>query len=317
MIGSKPGGTAHSLTPPPPALAPPQVDEHLPEAFTIIGFAFYMQPMMMPLVAEMPPGPQGTAAMRAAVHTSLYGVAMAVYGTIGAFGASLFGLQTAGNIMVNPIIVGRAAGLGLYVGMLVYLALAMTTTHYALRKSLDAALFGADAPFTWVRHVTLTVLILSASSAVALCFPGAAAEIFNLTGATAVCVVCYIIPVYIHFRVLDSERLRAAGGSVSSAGGDLAPAGSQPQAADALTEPLLVAEAGEADALSRQALHQAVVQRQTKQGEKAGAAGRCCGGALGWLHDVCVPIAVLLLGMGCSAAALYVAIRDYVHAHQL
>jgi hypothetical protein len=92
------------------------VDEHLPEAFTIIGFAFYMQPMMMPLVSEMPAGPAGTRAMAAAVHTSLYGVAMAVYGAIGAFGASLFGPDTAGNIMLNPIIkVGLAAAPGLAV----------------------------------------------------------------------------------------------------------------------------------------------------------------------------------------------------------
>ncbi len=52
----------------------------------------------------MPHGRAGTRAMAAAVHTSLYGVAMCVYGAIGAFGASIFGPETAGNIMLNTII---------------------------------------------------------------------------------------------------------------------------------------------------------------------------------------------------------------------
>lgn len=50
-----------------------KVDRHLPEAFAVIGFAFYMQPMMMPLLQEMPPGRVGTQIMRSAVHWTLYG----------------------------------------------------------------------------------------------------------------------------------------------------------------------------------------------------------------------------------------------------
>lgn len=50
-----------------------QVDEHLPEAFAVLGFAFYMQPMLMPLVKEMPPGPVGQAVSERAVHIVLYG----------------------------------------------------------------------------------------------------------------------------------------------------------------------------------------------------------------------------------------------------
>lgn len=46
----------------------------------------------------------------------------------------------------------------LYSSMLVYLALGMTTTQYALRQSLDAIFVGEDAGFTWRRHVSVAGL---------------------------------------------------------------------------------------------------------------------------------------------------------------
>ncbi len=52
---------------------PPQVDGHLPEAFAVLGFAFYMQPMLMPLLKEMPAGPAGAKLTERAVHITLFG----------------------------------------------------------------------------------------------------------------------------------------------------------------------------------------------------------------------------------------------------
>lgn len=59
--------------------------------------------------------------------------------------------------MVNTLVTGRAATAGLYGCMLLYLALGMTTTQYALRASLDLMVVGEDAPFTWLRQVGLMV----------------------------------------------------------------------------------------------------------------------------------------------------------------
>lgn len=50
-----------------------KVDGHLPEAFSVVGYAFYMQPMMMPLLREMPAGQVGIEVMQQAVHTTLFG----------------------------------------------------------------------------------------------------------------------------------------------------------------------------------------------------------------------------------------------------
>jgi amino acid permease len=213
----------------------------LPEAFAIYFTAFYMQPMLLPLVRDMPgveqeeeeqqeeeqheqqeeqeqqqeeegggggdsrggggggPRPtaeQGLAALRWAVRVTLYAVACGVYLGVGIAGAGAFGAETHGNILTNDVLdegwggageggggggggggVGgsgifgrrppappspppgpplppppppsaaprpkRAAAALLYALVLLYLALGMTTTQFALRSSLDIALFGA------------------------------------------------------------------------------------------------------------------------------------------------------------------------------
>jgi hypothetical protein len=56
--------------------------------------------------------------------------------------------------MLNDLVQGTAGTVLLYTSMLIYLALGMTTTQYALRQSLDAILVGEDAAFTWRRHVS-------------------------------------------------------------------------------------------------------------------------------------------------------------------
>jgi len=45
----------------------------LPEAFVVLGFAFYLQPMMMPLLHDMPPGPSGLAITSTAVKIVIIG----------------------------------------------------------------------------------------------------------------------------------------------------------------------------------------------------------------------------------------------------
>jgi hypothetical protein len=50
-----------------------QVTADLPEAFSLLGFAFYLQPLMMPIIREMPEGKTGRNALSAAVHASVLG----------------------------------------------------------------------------------------------------------------------------------------------------------------------------------------------------------------------------------------------------
>jgi hypothetical protein len=50
-----------------------QVNDQLPEAFSLLGYAFYLQPLIMPIIREMPEGRAGRQALTTAVHTSLLG----------------------------------------------------------------------------------------------------------------------------------------------------------------------------------------------------------------------------------------------------
>ena len=50
----------------------------LPEAFAVLGFAFYVQPMLMPLLHELPPGPASVSLTATAVRIVVIGVASLV-----------------------------------------------------------------------------------------------------------------------------------------------------------------------------------------------------------------------------------------------
>jgi hypothetical protein len=50
-----------------------QVNDQLPEAFSLLGYAFYLQPLIMPIIREMPEGKAGRQALTTAVHSSLLG----------------------------------------------------------------------------------------------------------------------------------------------------------------------------------------------------------------------------------------------------
>ncbi|KAG1668620.1 hypothetical protein FOA52_001489 [Chlamydomonas sp. UWO 241] len=315
-----------------------KIDEHLPEAFSVLGFAFYMQPMLMPLLREMPRGPAGVAGSERAVHIVLYGVASMVYGTVGVFGASIFGEATESNIMVNDILDNATATLVLYAALIVYLCCGMVTTHYALRASVDVLLVGPSAPYAIGRHVTETVLLIASATCVALAFPTQAEKIFAFTGCTAVCLACYMIPVYIHLRL--ESRLRE--GSVRRVWA-AAPPGAATVALGnddgGLEEPLLGGGGGSGSggpfvlhetlanangggntstsyaptgdgAVASAAAAAAAEDSAAALFESASAATR---GSSRW--RLLQPVAILAVGVGCSAAGLYVAAVDFMHTY--
>ncbi len=56
-----------------------QAGSDLPEAFAVLGFAFYVQPMLMPLLHEFPPGPASISLTATAVRIVVIGVASLVH----------------------------------------------------------------------------------------------------------------------------------------------------------------------------------------------------------------------------------------------
>lgn len=55
-----------------------QAGGDLPEAFAVLGFAFYVQPMLMPLLHELPRGPASVSLTCTAVRIVVIGVASLV-----------------------------------------------------------------------------------------------------------------------------------------------------------------------------------------------------------------------------------------------
>lgn len=78
-----------------------QITKELPEAMAVMGFAFYIAPMLLPLRLEMPSGKAGDRLTIQASVVVIMVIAQIVYAMLGAFGASRHGLKTNGNVMVN------------------------------------------------------------------------------------------------------------------------------------------------------------------------------------------------------------------------
>ena len=156
------------------------------------------------------------------------------------------------------------------------------------------------SPLLCLSQVIETTCIISAAVAVAVTFPTQAEKIFAFTGCTAVCLACYMIPVYIHMKF--EARMRQGGGR--------------------LQPPYCGPGEASADVLednSSGPLSEPLIRR------KEAADGGCGGGpgsgvpcpplsALQQLRRLSGPCVILAVGTGCSAAGLYVAITDMCRA---
>eukprot|EP00898_Chlorokybus_atmophyticus_P002381 jgi/Chlat1/3143/Chrsp21S03374 len=175
-------------------------DARAPQAIGIVGYAFYLQPALLPLSREMPPGRVGRKALKRAL-VATYALCTGVYVVIGAFGFMQFGQETQGDIMA--MYKGRWAAV-LDAATVIYVAIAYPPVMFALRFTLEELLVGRAAAFNPLRHATITIIPILASLVVAVEVPQAEV-LFNVTGATAVCLVCYILPVTIHLRLRAGE----------------------------------------------------------------------------------------------------------------
>lgn len=141
----------------------------------------------------------------------------------------------------------------------------------SLRFTLTEWIAGEGAPPSRHRQLVETFVSVLALLAVALLFPTKSEKVFAVTGATAVCLVVYVVPVVIHLLLHCQQRPRH--GDVGA------------------EEPLVLSEQqahADPPAGSKQRRHWA--------------------GLPSWLGDVLIPCAVLVVGVGFSLAALWVAV---------
>ena len=180
----------------------------LAEAFSLYGFSFYLQPLMMPMLAEMPAGDAGVRLTQTATNITIYGFALTVYASISIFGAAAFGDAVGQNILLTdrpPFNSPGAAALHFAVAM--YVASSYPALLLALRTSLDALVAGKDAEFSWNRNVLETLVVVATTLFIAVISFGSSEVVFNLTGAVGVMVVCYALPVFFHLKLLTMETV--------------------------------------------------------------------------------------------------------------
>ena len=269
----------------------------LPEAAAVLGFAFYLAPVLFPLLHELPPPPRGPRLAARASRGVTALVAPVVYGCLGVAGAARHGRATAGSLLANEWLGGgRAEGL-LDAAAVAYLSVSIPPMQHALRYTLEAMVAGEDAPPCDRRRAALTAGPLAAALAVALAAPQGAEKIFAVTGAVPVCAVCYVIPAVIHLSLLF--RPGGRGRDLVRGGGSTPWRRRRRRRAEAEEDPPTPAARAPllGDSSSRGPLHPRM--------------GSFSSSVLRWWElaaDVLLPVAMAALGVATSLAAGWLAL---------
>jgi hypothetical protein len=178
---------------------PKGTEDQIPAAFSVLSFAFYLQPMLLPLLSEMPGGAKGLLIMCKALRVVTLGIALATYSLLGFFGAARYGKDTAGDLLMNEWLPQEYSGY-LDAAMAAYLAISMAPIVVTMRYMLESvgnndSLDNSSNQSVYVRN-TMAAIVLP--TMVAALFPKESAMIFAATGATAVCMISYIFPIGVH-----------------------------------------------------------------------------------------------------------------------
>ena len=186
--------------------------------------------------------------------------------------------------------------------MLTYLAASIPPLVITLRSYIDFILAGSRAAHVQARLLALTVSIIGVCLTLAWQNPSLSEKAFAFTGATGVCIVCYVIPVLAHFRLMFRTKV---------------PVAHLPPERMSVQEPLLYLPDGSRDAVDAAATGPG----SSGRGASEGAGSDPCvahymrppRSPLGWLAHVVAPLTVLVVGCVLSGLALVSAIRQLRH----
>ncbi|XP_057861373.1 uncharacterized protein LOC131069823 isoform X2 [Cryptomeria japonica] len=174
--------------------------KNISQATSIFGFAFYVQPIMMPYLMELPSGKVGIGILKWATRFVVLGISFIVYAIIGLFGAARYGDQTSDNILQNRWM-GGGIGQGiLNLSISLYLALSVPMLEFPIRHTIYCW-FPENKKFRLLQ-LYLTVVILLLCLSFALLFPNNSGNVLVATGAVGVCIVSYMVPIINHFLLL-------------------------------------------------------------------------------------------------------------------
>ncbi|KAJ7298881.1 hypothetical protein O6H91_11G105900 [Diphasiastrum complanatum] len=171
------------------------------QAVSIFGFAFYIQPIMMPLYSEMPSGKVGVKLTSYTVRIVILGTSFFIYSSAGFFGAAYYGQDTQSNILQNQWLGGGVPQGILNLAMSLYLAAANPMVEFPTRHTINGWIPGDKEKYRFLRHIFETALILTFSTVIAVLWPNSSGKVLTVTGATGVCMVSYLIPIVNHLAL--------------------------------------------------------------------------------------------------------------------
>lgn len=182
------------------------------QAVSVFGFAFYIQPVIMPLLEEMPEGPLGVKLTSYSTRVVVLVNSFVIYGATGFFGAANYGASTEDNILQNKWLGGGVAQGVLNLAMTVYLAFSTPMLEYPTRHTINGWIPESLSMNKRLRHLLVMTAILTFCTAISVIWPAKSGNMLVVTGATGVCMVSYILPVVNHLLLYFSrskiQRLR-------------------------------------------------------------------------------------------------------------
>lgn len=203
----------------------------LPTAASTFGYAFYIQPCALPLLRNLPPGEAGSEVLTQALDVTFVFTA-AAYLIVGIGGLAVFGQ---GNVPQDLLQGFRGHFAGALSGFFcLYLCLCFPPIIVPLREILVRLVRRrglqptprrrrvADASTVTLpplQNAALTSLLVGGALLVALLLPDASATLFALTGATGVCCVSYLLPIFCYWSLDEAEggvRRSASSGRLAS-----------------------------------------------------------------------------------------------------
>lgn len=182
---------------------PKEFRRDIPESISILSFAFYLQPLLLPLLSEMPPGEDGLKiTCRALRHVTL-GIAFLVYMALGLFAGMRYGHDTKGDILLNKWLPDEYEPV-LEILIAMYIAVSVCPIVIAMRYLV------MDFPLVpnGMSNVAITSVCVFSPALVVGFFPQESQLFFSISGATAVCLIAYVFPVLIHLSLYFSKEDR-------------------------------------------------------------------------------------------------------------
>lgn len=182
---------------------PKEFRRDIPESISILSFAFYLQPLLLPLLSEMPSGEAGLKITCKALRHVTLGIAFSVYMALGLFAGMRYGHNTKGDILLNKWLPDQYEPI-LEILIAMYIAVSVCPIVIAMRYLVT------DFPLVSRRmgNFSTTCMCVFSPMLVVGFFPQESQLFFSLSGATAVCLIAYVFPALIHLTLYFSKEER-------------------------------------------------------------------------------------------------------------